>query len=147
MRKGFTLVEISIAIAIVAILFGLGVAIMDPGRQFARGRNTERTSEMSVILNAIGQKMADNRGRFECASGELPTSTAKMASAAGYDIAPCLVPVYLSAMPFDPRAEGAHYTSGSDYDTGYDIVRDPVSGRITVSAPAAELGEAVSVTR
>ena len=64
-----------------------------------------------------------------------------------YDIAPCLVPTYLLALPFDPATSGAHYVSNSDYDTGYFIVQNSSTGQITLSAPAAELKKTISVTR
>jgi hypothetical protein len=65
----------------------------------------------------------------------------------GYDIAPCLVPEYLPALPFDPSMEGAHWTSRENYNTGYTVVRDAKTKRVTITAPNAELDGEVEVTR
>jgi len=49
-------------------------------------------------------------------------------------------------MPFDPSVSGAHWTSTTNYDTGYTILQD-ASGRITVDAPGAENEQTISLTR
>lgn len=148
--SGFTLIEIAVAVGIIAILAGLVLVAINPSRQFAQARNTQRTSHVNAILNAIGQRIADNKGLFEtgCAAGIIPTTTTQMGNGAGkYDIGPCLAPTYMPTLPFDASATGAHYTSTTDYDTGYTIVKDAGSGRVTIGAPSAELGESISALR
>jgi prepilin-type N-terminal cleavage/methylation domain-containing protein len=146
MRKGFTFLELLIVIAIVAILSSAVIALVNPPKMYANAHNTQRKSNINTILNAIGENSADNRGTFNCAAGTLPTSTTKMATST-YNIAPCLVPTYLPNMPYDPTLSGAHFSSTTDYDTGYFIMRNASSGRITISAPGAELGEVITATR
>ena len=140
--------EILIVIAILAILFTIGLVTMNPAGQFARARNQQRGFHINAVRNAMKQKEADDRlGGFVCQSaGSVPTSTIRM-SASGYDIASCLVPYYLQNMPFDPLDDNAFYNSISAYDTGYEIVQNSSTSEITISAPSAELGEIIFVTR
>ncbi|MBI4268272.1 type II secretion system protein [Candidatus Uhrbacteria bacterium] len=147
--NGFTLIEIAVSIGIIAILAGLVLVAINPSRQFAQARNTQRLSHVNQILSAIGLRIADKKGMFEtgCAAGAIPTTATNMKQSGAYDIAPCLVPTYLATFPFDPGAAGSHYTSLTDYASGYTIQRDATSGRITVSAPNAELEETISSTR
>lgn len=138
--------EIIIIIAIIAVLAGVTIILINPPQQLARARNVQRQSDINFLLNAVGQNMADNRGTFNCLSGAIPTSSTKMATSA-YNIAPCLAPVYLDKLPFDPKATGSHYASTTDYDTGYFISQSTTTNRVTINAPSAELGQTISVTR
>ena len=147
-RSGFTLMEIIVSITIVVALGVATILIIDPARQLAKGRNQERQAHLNLILNAVGQNIASNRGKFSCSSGDIPETAARMATSTGnYNIGPCLVPIYLSSLPVDPSTSGAGYANENDYDTRYIIARNATTGRVTVSAPAAELGEKIEVTR
>ena len=146
--RGFTLIELLIVIAIIAILAGAVIIAINPGRQFAQARNSTRRTHVQSILNAVSQNAADNQGTFTCASGAIPTTSTSMESGGGgYDICSCLVSNYLSSVPFDNSVTDAHYTSCSDYATGYNIIRDATSTRVMVTAPAAELDQTIQATQ
>ena len=145
-ESGFTLIELLVVIGIIAILAGVVIVALTPARQFAQARNSQRWSNVNAILNAVGQNLADNRGIFTCAAGAIPTSVTNMSSST-YDIATCVVPTYMPTMPFDPSDASAYYTDTTDYNAVYSIVRSATTSRITVSAPSAELEEAIAVTR
>lgn len=149
MRNGFTLIELLLSITLGIIVIGVGFMIANPFGQVAGARNTQRSLHLQSILNAVRQNMADHSGQtFSCAAGAVPTTTMKMAVGAGnYNIASCIVPTYIIVLPFDPSLTGAHYTSNSDYDTGYNIYQNSSTGQITVSAPGAELNKSISVMR
>lgn len=149
--KGFTLIELLVVITLMVILATTYFLVANPGGQLAAARNTTRFNELQAIMQAIRSNVGDQaNGQFSCSSGPLPTSTPLDMSSGGgtstYNIAPCLIPTYLYALPFDPSAPGAHYASVSDYDTGYTIMIDS-SGTITLNAPSAELGKPISVIR
>lgn len=149
-KKSFTYIELLIVVAIIIILASVVIVNLNPANQFARARNTQRVSHVNTIMTAVIQRTTDHKGVFEenCAAGPISTSTAKMAyGTSTYDIASCLVPIYISSLPFDPSAPGAHYASVTDYDTGYFIQKATSTGRITITAPSAELNQAISITQ
>ncbi len=143
-RNGLTLMELLIAMGILAIMLTATVLILNPNEWFAQARNTERLSEISVVANAIGGRIADNRGTWNTTCGiktvSFPTSTTSIGTDVGLvDLGVCLVPAYLVSVPVDP-------SGGTAGNTGYQISQD-AAGHITVGAPNAELGKSVSVTR
>jgi prepilin-type N-terminal cleavage/methylation domain-containing protein len=144
---GFTLIEILISLALLAILVGSYFLVANPAGQLAVSRNNTRTLNLQTIMLGIQQNIADQGTEtFSCSSGSIPTSTKTMGSAAGnYNIAPCLVPNDLALLPVDPSASSAYYTSVSNYDTDYTIVEN-ASGSITLSAPNAELKQVITKT-
>ncbi len=147
-KKGFTLIELLVVIGIIAVLAAVVIIAINPARQFAQARNTTRTANVNALLNAVGQRIADNKGIFEtgCAAGVIPDTATNMGSGSSdYDIAPCIVPTYISTLPVDPSATGAHYTDNTDYNTGYTIMKDATTGRVTVSAPGTEIPPAAAV--
>lgn len=151
--QGFTLIEILIVLGIIAILLAGIILAINPGRQFAQARNTQRWSDVNAILNAVHQRMVDNRGSFAegTTCDALPIDTAKTisstAGAGNVNLCGCLVPTYISSMPYDPSASGALYTDCASYHSGYTIVASSTTSRITVAAPSAELGTIISVSR
>lgn len=128
LERGFTLMELLVVIGVIAILASIVVVALNPSRQFAQARNTEREASVSTILNAIGQNIADNKGTFTCSGVTVPTTATAIGTGSGNIDLSCLVPTYIpTAIPFDPDA-------GSAADTKFTIEKDSL-GRFTICAP------------
>jgi type IV pilus assembly protein PilA len=138
-------------IGIIAVLAAVVLVAVNPARQFKLARDSQRTSNVNALLNAIHQNMAEHRGNFVCSgvTKDIPNVATIVKSNAvpnsPGDIALCLVPDYISSLPFDPSRVGAHFASTTDYDTGYEVFKDG-NGRITASS-TGELTATISVTR
>lgn len=144
-KSGFTLIEILVVIGILAVLFAIVLIAINPARQFSQANNTKRRSDVTTLLNAIHQYAADNNGALPTAI----TTTAQNISDTGANICTDLITVYLAALPADPTINnGAAITDCvAAYDTGYTVVSSATDNRVTVTAPSAELGATISVTR
>lgn len=147
-NQGFTLIEVLVVIGILAILATVVLVAVNPNRQFKLARDSQRTANVAAILSAVGQNIADNNGIFTCegVAQDLPQTATVIASENGVDLAGCIVPDYIPAIPVDPSKPDAHYMSIDNYNTGYTIAVDTY-GRITVAADAEISQKLISVTR
>lgn len=146
--RGFTLLEILLVVAAIGILAGIVIVAINPGKQLGETRNSQRRVDVNTILNAVYQYALDN-------SGALPagiTTTATEICTGGTATATCATDGlaalnqivwdqnYLTAIPRDPS--GTCATNGVCYE-----ISKSANNRVTVSAPDAELGDVISVTR
>jgi type IV pilus assembly protein PilA len=147
-KKGFTLVEVLLVIVIIAVLTAIVLVAINPARQIAQANNTQRAADVTTILNAVSEYIVDNGGSLPTSTEAALSTTPTNLGSDATDIEICtdLVPTYLAALPYDPSATDAAYTDCTDYDLQYSISAD-ANDRVTVSAPNAQLGETISVTR
>jgi len=134
-EDGFTLIEILVVIGLIAILAAIVIIAINPARQFAQGRNSQRTSNVNAILNGVGQYIADNKGNLPTQI----TSSVQNVSKGGADLCAVLVPTYLPSLVVDPNVNSGPIQAadcGTAYDTGYQISHD-ATNRVTVCAPNA----------
>ncbi len=142
-KKGFTLLEVLLVVAIIAILAGIVIVALNPGKQLADARNTQRQADVNTILNAVYQYSIDNKGNMPGTITVSSTAICKTgaSSCTGYiDLsALTLNEKYLTALPNDPSASSTSIT-------GYNISKS-ANNRITVTAPSAENGQTISATK
>lgn len=149
-RGGFTLIEVLLVIALIAILAGITIVAINPARQYGNAANSERQSHVNTILNAIHQYSVDNSGAIPAT---IPSATNCTTTAAAYAICPtgssCTTGVdlsvltasetYLISMPLNPG-----YSSATN--TGYNVIQS-ANGRVTVCAPSTDLNADISAKR
>lgn len=141
-KKGFTLIEILLTIAVIAILAGIVIVAVNPFKQLMDARNTQRNADVTTILNAVYQYTVDESGILPATITTTPTAVcATGGTCAGLIDLSVLTTAekYLTSMPKDP-------STGTVNSTGYNIYKS-ANGRVTVAAPAAEGGVTISVTR
>lgn len=140
-RSAFTLIELLLVIGIISVLLVLTLQAINPTRQLGATRNAQRRSDIQTILNAVHQYGVDHRGNLPAS---IPTGTPLFICQTGAESCingvnlNALSGAYVVAMPHDPQATGT--------GTLYTIMRDS-GGRITVTAPQAELGEGILISR
>ena len=147
-QKGFTLLEVLLVIAMIAILAAIVIIAINPAKQLAESRNAQRRSDVNTILNAVYQYTIDNGGTIPASVSALavttPTEICKSnggACGATVDLnVLTALEKYIVSMPFDPN--GVCNINGVCYE-----ISRTANNRITVDAPDAELGATISVTR
>lgn len=155
-QRGFTLIELLIVIAIIAILAAVVLIAINPARQFAQAANSQRSSNILTIINAVHQYTIDNGGVLPAGITTTSTPVCKLASPVGAGCANLANlgslsynQTYLANLPLDPSCPASCGDSTGAVNansTGYRIYKSS-NGRVTVFAPNAQLSQVISITR
>jgi prepilin-type N-terminal cleavage/methylation domain-containing protein len=145
-RRGFTLIELLLVIGIIAILAAIVIVAINPTKQPGDTRNATRRVDVNTILKAVWQYSIDH--------GTLPstiTTTPTIVCQSDLDASACtaidginlrmLSGTYIVSIPKDPLV------TSTGTGTRYHVSKDATTGRVTVSAPGAEQGATISVSR
>jgi prepilin-type N-terminal cleavage/methylation domain-containing protein len=143
LQRGFTLIELLVVIGIIGILAAVVLVAVNPARQFASARDTQRRADLYSITNAIYQYATEHNGNLPMNAGVpvITTTPTHIGSGGGLiNLATYVVPTYIAAIPFDPSV-------GSQADTAYTIYLD-VNGRVVATASSElNVGTVIQVTR
>src|SRR5688572_11237398 len=61
-QRGFTLLEVLLVVAVIAILAGIVIIAINPGKNLGDSRNAQRTADVNTVLNGVYQYALDNNG-------------------------------------------------------------------------------------
>lgn len=100
LQKGFTLIELLVVIGILGILMAVVIVAVNPSRQFAQARDTQRKADLSALTSAVVQYSVDHNGNLPTDISDNPVITTTPANVAVLDS--YLVPDYIAAVPDDP---------------------------------------------
>lgn len=145
LRKGFTMVELIIVIAIIAVLAAGVFVAVDPARRLHEARNSRRSTDVASILDTLVKIQTDNKGTHyttvaaatagsfyaigTSTSGCDVTCTAKTTQAGCLDLS-AIPSSYIASIPMDP-------STGTVANTDYYLSKS-ATGTLTVGACDAE---------
>lgn len=141
--EGFTLVELLMVMAVLGVLFSVVVVGVNPARQLAKARDTQRETHLFEILSAIYQYTSEHSGALPDTDGDpatsnFPTTMTCVGIGGGCfdlggagEVGDTIVPEYLAEIPKDPRP--VNPGEGTEADTGYQLMVN-ANGRLVASA-------------
>ncbi|MFA6520905.1 MAG: type II secretion system protein [Candidatus Gracilibacteria bacterium] len=141
-KNGFTLLEILLVVAAIAILAGIVILAINPTKQLGDTRNAQRRADVNTVLNAVYQYAIDNKGVLPASITVTSTEICKTGGTCTGLIDLGVLTAsekYVVSMPIDPSGVSVNGTS-------YNISKS-ANGRVTVTAPLVEQGSTISVTR
>lgn len=104
--RGFTLVELLVSIAIIAVLSVIGLTLFSTAQQAAR--DAKRRQDLKAIAAALEQ--------YKIINGSYPMTTGWILSTDGNSWTGILSSSYINSMPLDPtNSGGAPHSGGYTY--------------------------------
>ena|SRR3989338_11412494 len=144
----FTLIELTIVIAVIGILATTVFVALQPAKRLADARNARRLIDVQNLLIAIKANATNNGGTYLASIAELTVAmeyqigtavigcdsgcTAVTTEAACADLTGLVPAGYLGAIPTDP-------STGTAAETDYYVIRN-ASGTVTIGTCDSEGG-------
>lgn len=156
--KAFTLLEILLVVGVIVVLAAIVIIAINPSKQLATVRNTERQFDLKQLGNAIEQYYIDHSvypASTPTTLTEICNTGSATSSPPGYcdglvDLS-SLVPTYLVAIPTDPKDSTLSFIDkvitkayASTNGSAYQIMQDS-NGKIILFAPQTELGDFIGI--
>lgn len=140
-KKGFTLIEVLLVIALIAILLTISLTSLNIENIFIDSRNDTRKNHIKTIEGAISQYRLQegsypaglDRTYREICDPEATDCTGF------FNLKIFLVPKYLQAIPQDPN------DTDNIGGTGYSVAIDSTTNTISVRALQAESGSNITI--
>ncbi len=129
-RAGFSLIELIVVVGVIAILAAIVIVAVNPARLFAKARNAERRSDARELFNALADYSGSNQGIFPPVITHVPKVIGTTPAGTYADLAPSLIPSYVSDLPKDPQG-------GTAADTGYVVFQNGL-GQVVLDSVNAE---------
>lgn len=98
-KKGVTLVELLVVIAVMGVLAGVGFSILNPAGQQNKARDARRKGDLRQIQNALEMYRADNK--LYPTTGNFPACGLALSN-------------YMTSVPCDPTGSSVSYNYTSD---------------------------------
>lgn len=148
-KKGFTLIEIVIVIAIIGILAAVTVVALKPQEIFSNGRNSRRTNDVAALNSAMGQWLAREALDSDTPYADLGLTAVGVSalvssdgSIAGEgvnasDVAQLTSSGYLQAVPIDPDGSTEYRIGVNDVGTPTHVLVCTDQIEATSTYPAA----------
>lgn len=144
MKKGFTLIEILVPLALLFIFLSLAFVIFNPKDEFGLVRNVSRWSDLNMLLKATFDYNFSHSGDISLRLSPAPKEICSSAGNCGdlLDLSFLIEKKLLGSIPRDPLCASSCSPNG----TGYFISLDK-AGHIILSAKLSERGEEIKVSR
>lgn len=155
-KKGFTLIELIIVIAIIALLAAATFVAVDPAKRIGEARNAQRWSDVTAIADAYMNYLVDHNGTVaatavttayiahtassSCSSDPSACTASTTAVTECIDLHNLVINGYLGDIPDDP--------GGTNNDSsGYYFMKDSATNAVTVGACTTYDSATIKVVR